>query len=55
MEIESPHNFENDGDQLSVPKQLVLGGNESSGDAELGGGDDSAMHVGSEIAPIRIN
>ena len=54
MEIESPRNFEKGGDQLSVPEQLVMDENESSGNAEMGGEDDSIMHVGGEIAPNEL-
>ena len=54
MEIESSRNFENDGDQLSVPEQLVSDEKESSEYTELGGEEDSVMYVGSKIAPNEL-
>ena len=51
MEVGSSKNFEKDVGQISVPEQLVMGENEASENAELGGEDDPIMHVGGEIAP----
>ena len=46
MEIENLQNFEKDGDQLSVPEQLVTDESETSENAELTGGEDPNMYVG---------
>ena len=49
MEIESPRNFEKGGDQLSVPEQLVMDGDESSENTELGGGVTLSCMLGAKL------
>jgi hypothetical protein len=51
LEFANLQNIEQAEDRLSLPEQVVIDEDESSGNPELGGEENPSMHEGSEIVP----